>query len=416
MTPRCRSWALAACGLALASTSLPAQDADRIYGRVSTAAGDVYEGYIRWDRNEGSWVDLLNGTRDLDPDVLALAGEVEDEDRRARSVEFLGVRISWNEDDDHPSSAESGIRFGHVRSLRVTGDDDALLTLKSGEEVELRGGSTDLGDELRELLVEDPDRGTIELEWRDLDRIDFFEVPGGAAPASARRLYGTAEDRWGGRYTGWLSWDLDEILGSDVLDGEERGRDREIRFELIEGIERDGSSGSRVFLRSGEEVVLRGSNDVASGHRGVQISDPGLGQVEVEWGELASVRFTDPPASGGRYEDFDGGWRLYGTVETEDGESLTGPVVWDLDEAWSWEILDGTWRDVTYDVELGLVESIRKVSSRSVEVTLADGRTIELEGSNDVDRENKGILVEIGDDEAVLVDWDRFERVTFRRR
>jgi hypothetical protein len=406
---------LALAGLPLVSSELSAQDADRIFGQVRTASGDVYEGYIRWDRNEGSWVDILNGSKELDRDVVAFARDASEDDRR-RSVEFLGVRISWNDDGDGPSSADGGMRFGHLRSLRVVGDDRVMLELKSGQELEMWGGSTDIGREMRELLVDDPDRGAVELEWRDLDRIDFMPAPRGVAPAQARRLYGTVEDRWGNQVTGFVSWDLDEILGSDILDGEERGRDRDIPFDRIEAIEREGSGASRVFLRGGDEVVLRGSNDVADGHRGVQVTDPALGQVEVEWDEFHSVRFFEAPARAGGYDDFQPSWRLYGTVETEDGESFTGTIHWDADETWSWELLDGLWRDVVYDIEFGKVERIRKRSSRSSEVTLTDGRTFELEGSNDVDRDNKGIVVEVDGDDLILIDWDRFSEVTFRHR
>ena len=42
-----------------------AQDGDRIWGRIYTTSGDVYEGFIRWDRNEGSWVDVLDGSKEI---------------------------------------------------------------------------------------------------------------------------------------------------------------------------------------------------------------------------------------------------------------------------------------------------------------------------------------------------------------
>ncbi len=44
-------------------------------------------------------------------------------------------------------------------------------------------------------------------------------------------------------------------------------------------------------------------------------------------------------------------------------------------------------------------------------MTLLDGRTFELEGSNDVDRDNKGIFVEQDDGSMVLVRWDDFDQM-----
>lgn len=414
MLPSSRTWSLLAAALSLAAAPVHAQGpSERLYGEVRTAAGQRYQGYLRWDRNEAGWWDLLHGRREVDPDLVAAALGEDVSASRARSVEFLGVRISWNEDPEL-GWAESAIRFGQVASLTVTGDDRARLLLRSGEEAEFYGGSTDLGAGFRGLVVDDPVRGRIELDWQDLDRVDFT-VAGTDAPAPAdSRLHGTVEDRWGQRWQGYVSWDLDEVLTTDVLDGEDRGRERAIHFADIQGIERASATSARVLLAGGEEVELSGSNDVGAGHRGVQVSDPRLGQVDVPWSEFRSVRFHPAAVGEPVRAAFDGGVRLQGTVTTEDGERLQGLITWDADEAWSWEMLDGRWRGLDFDVEFGQVAAIRKAGGRSAVVTLRDGRSLELEGSNDVSRANKGILVETEGGETVAVSWERFRDVTFR--
>lgn len=388
---------------------------DRLYGRVVTAGGDVFEGYLRWDRNEGGWGDVLDGSKELPWENARDAEELDRsyERRRERSIEFLGLRVSWSDDDDYPSSATSGIRFGHVQSLRVYGDDRALLTLKSGEEIEFEGGSTDIGRSLRDLVVDDPQRGMVELRWRDLDEVDFFSAPAGTAPPVAQRLYGTLRTRSGLEFTGFVSWDVDEILDSDILDGEERGRDREIPFHRIAAIRRAGSSGARVTLLNGDEITLRDTNDVDDGNRGITIADPGLGQVTVDWEEFDELRFGAPSSAGAGYDDFDGGKALWGTVLTMDGERLTGYIRWDNDEAATWELLNGHQDDVRFDVEFGKVEGIRRLGRWGAEVTLFDGRVFELEGSNDVDEDNKGIFVIAEDGEVRMVEWRDFSEVVF---
>jgi hypothetical protein len=411
--------ALAVTALGVGSQEIPSDD--RLYGRVTTAAGDVYEGYLRWDRNEGSWADVLNGTKELPWQNARDAERLDEEMRyrrhRERSVSVLGLRISWSEDgDDYPESASSGIRFGHLRTLVVVGDDRALLTLKSGQELELEGGSTDLGDELRELVVDDPERGEIELRWRDIDEVEFMAAPRSLAGPRATRLYGTLMTRHGEEFTGFVSWDVDEILGSDVLDGEERGRDRKIPFDRIAAIERAGSSGAYVILRTGEEIHLRDSNDVDDSNRGIAVTDPALGQVEVDWDAFEQVTFFEPPSGTGSYDAFDGGRPLRGTVVTEDGARHTGWVRWDNDEEYSWEILDGWLGDVDVDVELGNVERIARLGSWGSEVTLFDGSVLELEGSNDVDEDNKGVFVTLDEGETVLVPWWDFRELTFEGR
>lgn len=415
-TPRSWGAAVLACAALAFDVPMLSAQADRIYAEVRTAAGQRYEGYVRWDRNEVGWYDVLDGTRDLDQALVALARGWDDEaESRARSVEFLGVRISWNEDPDGPSAAEAGIRFGHVAELLVAGDDRARLRLRSGEEVELFGGSTDLGTDMRELLIEDARHGLVELAWRDLDRMVFREAPAGSVSA-ASRLYGIVENRSGQPFEGFLAWDLDEVLSSDVLDGRAGRTDHEIAFSEITRIERLDGSVSRVTLRDGRALDLGGTNDVGPGHRGVQVSDPALGQVSLPWREVRSVRFTSPPTDPRGLAGFDGGRRLRGTVETEDGASFAGTLIWDADEQFTWEMINGTWRGIEFDVEFAQIAEISKASRRGAEVRLLDGRTFELEGSNDVSRSNKGILIEVEGGDVVVVDWDRFRRLTLDRR
>lgn len=383
---------------------------DRIWARITTAGGGVVEGFVRWDRNEGSWADLLDGYREL-PEEYRLEAQRLGAAERERSVEVFGVRVTWEEEPEWPGTAESGVRFGHVRRLTVVGEDRALLELRSGERVELSGGSTDLGPELRGVEVDDGRGGRVELTWSDLDTVEFGPAPPGRRP-SAERLHGTVEDRRGHRYTGYLAWDLDEILTSDVLDGEEEGERRRIPFGDVAAVEPDGSRGSRVTLRDGRVIVLRGSDDVAGGNRGIQVADPALGQARVPWNAVRSVRF-HPPERPATWSDFDGGLRLRGVVRTEEGTETAGTLRWDNDESWSWEILDGRRGDVDLDIELGRVARIEKRSPEGARVTLRDGRTLELEGSNDVNRDNKGIFVTPAGGETVMVSWRSLGEVVF---
>ncbi|MEJ2203304.1 MAG: hypothetical protein P8170_04280 [Gemmatimonadota bacterium] len=393
-------------------------DPGRLYGRVTTAGGRVYEGYLRWDGNEGSWSDLLDGDKDLPWENFRDARLLDPElghRSRERSVSIFGFRISWSREDlDFAEASSSGIRFGHLRSLAVMGDDRALLTLKSGEELELHGGSTDLGDELRSLVIEDPERGRVDLRWRDLDLVEFMSAPPDASAPTGTRLAGTLRTRGGVAFTGLVAWDRDEILTTDVLQGEEGGVDVEFPFSSIARIQRAGSSGARVTLIDGEVVMLRGSNDVNVRNRGIGISDPQLGQVLVEWDAFDELVFHEAAEGNGGYPAFDGGRPLHGSVETETGELLSGWIRWDNDEQSTWELLDGEDRDASYDIELGQVAVIRPLGSWGAEVTLRDGRVLELEGSNDIDGRNRGIYVTLEDGEVVLVPWwDLREAVFF---
>ncbi len=158
---------------------------------------------------------------------------------------------------------------------------------------------------------------------------------------------------------------------------------------------------------------------------GIDISDPDLGAVELGWRDFESVRF-HPPRHAVTYETFDGGRLLRGTVVTLSGRELSGPIRFDADEASSWETLDGIRDHVTFDIEFSEVARIvplrlgtrgdgasaeadagqRRI--RGARVTLTDGRTVELEGSNDVDEGNKGVMI-LADEASprpwILVPW-----------
>ncbi|UCD63375.1 MAG: hypothetical protein JSW34_11585 [Candidatus Zixiibacteriota bacterium] len=392
-----------------------AQDNGRIYGRITTVDDDVFEGPIRWDKNEGSWVDVLDGNKDLPKSNYRKSDRKKYRDREG-SFEIFGITIgksysSWN----FPGSAQSGIRFGHIKTLEVIDDDAVRLVLKSGQEVELEGGSTDIGEDIREIIIEDADEGEIELVWDDIELVEFMTPARAVTSTYGERLYGTLTTRRGDEFTGFICWDIDELFGDDILDGSHKGRKRKIHFDKIARIERYSSNGATVYMKNGDELLLRESNDVDDGNRGIIVSDVGFGQVRVNWDEFDQLEFKDIPRPA-VYDDFDGGRPLYGTVETEDGETYTGLIRWDNDEDHTWEILDGNYRDIQFDIEFGLIKSIEKKSYRSSQVTVLDGRTFRLRGSNDVDEDNKGIFITTDTEEDIEVEWEDFAKVEFSRK
>jgi hypothetical protein len=354
----------------------PLSGTNRLYGTVTTVYGSEFTGYIRWDRNEGSWTDLLDATKP-----------------RARG-----------------GSSISGIRFGHVDRIDVLGRNSAMFTLKSGDQVELMGNASDLGTGLRALIVDEGYGRTAEFDWRDLETVDF--TPPGSTPPSESRLFGTLTTRNGLEFTGYVTWDVDEIYSDDILDGNVDGRRARIPFGEIASIERESSWGSRVTLHDGQVMILEGTNDVDASIGGISISDAALGQIKMGWDEFDNVRFhgtVDESA----FAHFDGGRPIEGTVTTEYGESYTGRITWDADEAFTWEMLQGEINDVEFHVEFGNIEGIVKTDRGSL-VHLVDGRVFELRDSNDVDRGNRGITIRT-DGRDYEVDWSDFAEMRLSR-
>jgi hypothetical protein len=403
-----------ACLMALTAATVTADGGGRIYGKIKTSDGNELKGIIRWDRNEVSWVDILNGTKEIRSEDIRSSDDTR-HGRHRTSVKVFGILINdsdWDLEGD--ISAESAIRFGHVRTLIPRRGDNALLVLKSGDTVELSPGSTDFGSDMRELIIEDEREGETELEWNDIDEVEFLEAPPGAKSELGERFHGTLTTRRGDEFTGFVSWDTDECLTSDMLDGEERGRSRKIKLGRIASIERYSANGAQIKLTSGEDIVLKGTNDVDNSNRGIAVEDPNLGEVMVEWDEFDKLVLSSP-AKVPQYADFNGGRPLHGAVETEDGDKYTGDIRWDQDEASTWEMLDGESRGARFRIEFGFVRKIERDSYRGSTVTLWDGRTFSLTGSNDVNDSNKGITIAQPGKKDVYVEWENFRSVEFTK-
>ncbi len=380
----------------------------RIYGKIYTEDGDVYEGRITWDKNEGIWEDILDCTKSYR--TPHYEGYEKEE-----SIEIFGLRISWSKSGEYLRSS-MGIKFGHIQSIRPRSKHRATIYLKSGDRVKVKGYGTDIGSSVRRIVVEDQDYGKVRLEWSDLDKVIFETEPEGLPKDNKIRLFGKLVTRDGDEFLGFITWDHDEIFSTDILDGEEDGRDWEIPFKNIEKIKRRSRNSATVFLKNGEEIDLSGTNDVNSSNRGILVKDFNFGRVEVEWGDFGEVKFLK---SGEKYlksyDEYDGGKPLYGTVYTEDGDFYTGFITWDDDEKYTWEMLDGDYNDLEVMVEFGQIKSIKKRSFWGAEIILKNGNTFVLENSNDVTDENKGIYI-ITDGKEYRIDWEDFERVEFKEK
>ncbi len=127
--------------LGLASMAA-AEDNGRIYGTIYTVDGDSFEGLIRWDKNEAHWVDILNGTKELKSRYRDRSSDRRRYRERKKSFKIFGVKIGESDNSwCWTGAAESGMRFGHIRTMEIIDDDRVLLTMKSGDEVELSDGS-----------------------------------------------------------------------------------------------------------------------------------------------------------------------------------------------------------------------------------------------------------------------------------
>ncbi len=396
-----------AIGIAMAESG-------RIYGKLTTVDDEVFEGWLRWDKNEAYWDDIIDGVVEKDRYEARQRQGRKYKESRKNYVEAFGLKLgegfSWGSFD---VSSESQLQFGHITRIKRDGDG-ATVILKNGEEV-LFESSSDMGPSIREIVLYDVKEGEIYFDWDDIESVDFMTEK--SEPTDGlERLYGKVATRRAGEFTGWIEWDVDEVFNDDDLDGDEDGgRTRKINFGRIASIERNSSSSARVITKDGKEMVLRNSNDVNSENRGVVVKSSEFGRVKIGWSDFEKVDFMSvPQAELPRYAEFDGGRKIRATVTTEDGEDFTGDIAWDNDEEYTWEHVNGEYKGVEMAIPFSLIMSIEKNSQRTSIVTLKSGNSYILSGSNDVNEENKGIIVFKEKGSAEEIDWYDFAKLVMK--
>jgi hypothetical protein len=168
-----------------------------------------------------------------------------------------------------------------------------------------------------------------------------------------------------------------------------------------------------VTLKDGRSYRLRGTNDVNDENRGIMVEDPRFGRVVVSWREFDRLDFSESASSGRAYADYKPGKPLAGTVVTKDGETHSGRLVFDLDEAASWEILNGDWSDLEYNIPFQFVKRIEPGRDET-RVVLRGGEDLRLEESQDVTANNDGLLVfDRGTADPLFLPWRNLESIEF---
>jgi hypothetical protein len=174
----------------------------------------------------------------------------------------------------------------------------------------------------------------------------------------------------------------------------------ECRFGDIKSISITGRESVNLELKTGKFINLSGgSNDVGNL---VWIMDHELGLLKIDWNRIDVVNFYSPEKQ--PVENF--GEPIYGKITTTIGE-FTGFIQWDHDERLLQDKLDGVSRDGDIDIPFTKISKIRKEENGS-RITLLSGRSLLLKSSNDVSRNNRGIIVTIPNVGRIDFTWKHF--------
>jgi len=385
-----------------------AQDQGFIYGKVTTIDDNTYEGQIRWGKEEAFWTDMFNSAKRENENIRYLSREERDDLHEDHHGKWnLSFDIHHHDSDEF--THQFCTQFGNIATIYFTGRSRVEIELKNGEKLEVSGeGYNDIGEEIR---VNDIEIGEIEIRWSRIDKIEFQATPSKLNKKWGDPLFGTVVT-YDGEFTGFIQWDHDERITSDELDGDMEDGDISIEFGKIASIEREGG-GSNVVLKSGREIYLRGSNDVNSDNRGIIVSNVDYGRADIPWREFKKVTFTVAPNSGPAYTDFKIPKELRGTVKTSSGNSHSGRLVFDLDEAWDLEVFQGNDDDIEYVIPFSNLKKVVPKNYSYSSVELKNGQKLLLGESQDTDERNDGILVFKNSGDPTYIPWDEVEEISF---
>lgn len=406
--------------VALAFFSASAQDEGFIYGKVYTIDDKVYEGPIRWGKEEVYWSDIFNASKERNQNLRYLSSKDRDrlDDRQntwsnwnnGNWYRWFGNWGDRRNDYDNDYEHQFACQFGEIKTITPAGRKYVDLEMQNGDKISLKGeGYNDVGEEIR---IMDPEMGELDMGWGRIRKIEFLRTPKSLANRFGKPLYGTVE-AFGEKFTGYIQWDHDERLSTDKLDGDADDGNISLEFSKISSIERRGGR-SVVKMKSGRELVMDGSNDVDSGNRGVIIMSKEMIAIDVPWREFDKVTFSEPAGSLASYDQFANQKSLDGIVVTKDGKTLSGKIVFDLDEESSYELLQGKQGEFELTTSFRDVKMIEPISNYRCNIELKSGKKIRLEDAQDVNDRNQGVLIFAGKkEEASYVLWEDVKTIEF---
>ncbi|MDN5212295.1 hypothetical protein QQ020_09555 [Fulvivirgaceae bacterium BMA12] len=382
-----------------------------MYGKVTTVSGNVYLGQLRWGDEEIFWNDIFNSSKVSNNNFKYIHEEEEQDDEKENSwLDFDWKFLSIWDDKFSSTSHRFACRFGDIKSIIIRGDEKVDVLLKNGAKINVRGGSNDIGTKIK---IYDAEIGRLELRWSKIRQIDFMPTPTSLNYKFGHPLFGTVETYRKGDFVGYVQWDHDERISSDILDGKSQDGGLKIPFGNIKILE-SKNSGSIVILNSGREIYLTGSNDVNKENRGIIVTSDQLGKIDIPWREFKKVTFEKTMQSGASYQSYPTPRAIKGKVKIIGGESLQGLIVYDLDESWDFELLDGNDDNLKYRIPFRNIKKIIPKNYNYSLVTLRNGLELLLGDERDVSEENDGLLIfKRNHEKPTYIKWKTVDEIIF---
>ena len=228
-----------------------------LYGTVKTERRKRFTGYIQWDMDERSGVDILDGDTKY---------------------------------------GDQKIPFEKIASIeKIQSGDAVTVTFESGRSLDL-DGSNDCDDGNRGIGIYSPEIGTIEVEWELFDHVQFKPAPmldiGYDDFGDARNLEVEVHTFDEEAFNGTIAFDMDELWDFELLDGDDDDIKIKIPFRNIANIVPKNRDYSMITLINGEQLLLGDRQDVSRNNNGILLfTDSSDLPIEIEWDDIEEIVF-----------------------------------------------------------------------------------------------------------------------------
>ena len=392
-----------------------AQHAAFIYGKVETAGGQSYTGQIRWSANQVYWGDLLFGLKTEVPMLQYLNdAQLNNLSADAKSSGFDWQFMNLWKTKYPERQHDLKFRFGDIAAIKVDGAENAIVTLKNGTQFKITGHPDDNRQIGKAITVFDNQKGQLKIDWEKLVRVQFLPTPAKLPHIQAIPLYGTVITA-NGPLTGLIQWDRDEFLSVHQLDGQLNNSTETIRYSFgqISFIQaRD--KGALVRLKTGEKIFLKNNRDVNAANRGILVHHPERGTALINWSAFRSVTFTNKIPNGLGYDSYQKPRKLQGNIQTTDNRTYKSTFVFDLDEEWDLELLDGKHASgIRYWLPFRHISQIKPISESQTEIILADEKKLILGSQYDVTGRNWGLILWLPNAKFRYLPWKDLSYISF---
>ena len=239
-----------AVGMLVIITQANAQEKNiYIYGKVTTVAGDTYQGSLRWGSDEVYWMESFNARKTSNDFLKFLSKQdVKNISEESEGRSWLGINLRaldiW-EDKMSRTNHEFEARFGDIKSIVPIKGNRARIMLKNGVILEVVSSNhEDIGATIQ---VYDDELGQIKLKWSRIEKVEFMQPTQTPSSNFGKPIYARVDAGRKGIYEGLIQWDKDERFMEEILDGKSRDGDRKIPFRSIRKIAK-GRSGAQKDL------------------------------------------------------------------------------------------------------------------------------------------------------------------------